>query len=109
MTGISSDAMIAARGLTKYFGAFVAIKDISFSIPRGQIVAFVGPNGAGKSTTMKILSGFMAASEGSAYVAGMEITANRIGVCDTSTAPLTGSGPPNGWVICPKTDPCTRI
>ncbi|MDH4155958.1 MAG: ABC transporter ATP-binding protein [candidate division Zixibacteria bacterium] len=78
MTEISSDAMIAARGLTKYFGAFVAIKDISFSIPRGQIVAFVGPNGAGKSTTMKILSGFMAASEGSAYIAGLEITANRI-------------------------------
>ena len=56
----------------------MAISDISFSIPQGQIVAFLGPNGAGKSTTMKILSGFLSASEGQASVAGFDIKANRL-------------------------------
>jgi len=70
--------MIEAKGLSKYYGPFVAIKDITFSIPEGQIVAFLGPNGAGKSTTMKILTGYLAPSEGSAFVAGLDIQANRI-------------------------------
>ena len=52
--------MIEARGLSKYYGPFVAIEDVSFSIPEGQIAAFLGPNGAGKSTTMKILTGYLA-------------------------------------------------
>jgi ABC-2 type transport system ATP-binding protein len=78
MTDVSRDSMIAADRLCKYYGAFVAIRDITFSIPRGQIVAFLGPNGAGKSTTLKILSGFLAASEGTAYIAGLEVTGNRI-------------------------------
>ncbi len=51
--------MIEARGLSKFYGPFVAIKDISFAIPKGQIVAFLGPNGAGKTTTMKILTGYL--------------------------------------------------
>jgi ABC-2 type transport system ATP-binding protein len=70
--------MIEARGLTKYFGPFVAIKDISFSIPEGQIVAFLGPNGAGKSTTMKILSGYLAPSAGSASIAGFDVRTERL-------------------------------
>ncbi|UCC45874.1 MAG: ABC transporter ATP-binding protein [Candidatus Zixiibacteriota bacterium] len=70
--------MIEAKGLSKFYGPFVAIKDISFSIPRGQVVAFLGPNGAGKTTTMKILSGFLAASEGSASVAGLDIRTRRL-------------------------------
>jgi len=74
----SNMAMIEAKGLTKYYGSFVAIKDITFSIPKGQIVAFLGPNGAGKTTTMKILSGFLAASEGSASIAGLDIRTNRL-------------------------------
>ena len=62
---VESDiAMIEARNLSKYYGSFVAIEDISFSIPTGQVVAFLGPNGAGKSTTMKILSGYLAPSDG---------------------------------------------
>jgi len=72
--------MIEAAGLCKYYGSFVAIEDISFSIPRGQIVAFLGPNGAGKSTTMKILSGFLAASKGTASVAGFDVSRDRIEV-----------------------------
>ena len=71
-------AMIEARGLTKYFGPFVAVKDVSFSIPKGQIVAFLGPNGAGKSTTMRILSGFLAPSEGTASIAGFDVQGGRL-------------------------------
>ena len=43
-----SDAMIEANGLCKYYGSFIAAEDISFRVPRGEIVAFLGPNGAGK-------------------------------------------------------------
>jgi ABC-2 type transport system ATP-binding protein len=70
--------MIEANGLTKYFGPFVAVKDLSFAIPQGQIVAFLGPNGAGKSTTMRMLSGFLAPSEGTARIAGFDVTENRL-------------------------------
>ncbi|NUM74796.1 ATP-binding cassette domain-containing protein, partial [candidate division KSB1 bacterium] len=59
---------------------FVAIKDISFAIPKGQIVAFLGPNGAGKTTTMKILSGYLAASEGTAAIAGLSVSDDRLEV-----------------------------
>ena len=70
--------MIEAKELTKYFGPFVAIENISFTIPRGQIVAFLGPNGAGKSTAMKILTGYMAASRGRALIAGHDVHTSRI-------------------------------
>jgi ABC-2 type transport system ATP-binding protein len=70
--------MIEAKGLSKFFGPFVAIKDITFAIPEGQIVAFLGPNGAGKTTTMKILSGFLAQSEGTASIAGFSIDTHRL-------------------------------
>jgi ABC-2 type transport system ATP-binding protein len=71
-------AMIEARGLTKVYGRFAAIQDVSFTIPAGQVVAFLGPNGAGKSTTMKILTGFISPSEGSARIAGLDVTQERI-------------------------------
>lgn len=73
-----ANAMIEARGLSKFYGPFVAIKDISFTIPNGQIVAFLGPNGAGKTTTMKILTGYLAPSEGSAAIAGLDIRTQRL-------------------------------
>ncbi|MFQ5676633.1 MAG: ABC transporter ATP-binding protein [bacterium] len=76
----NSKVMIEANGLSKYYGPFVAIQDITFSIPEGRIVAFLGPNGAGKSTTMKILSGYLAASEGSAKIAGLDVRADRLEV-----------------------------
>jgi ABC-2 type transport system ATP-binding protein len=78
MSEAKQNFMIEAKGLTKYFGPFVAIKDITFAIPEGQIVAFLGPNGAGKSTTMKILSGYLAQSEGEAKIAGYDVTAERL-------------------------------
>jgi ABC-2 type transport system ATP-binding protein len=70
--------MIEAKGLSKYYGPFVAVEDITFSIPEGQIVAFLGPNGAGKSTTMKILCGYLSPSAGTARIAGFDISGSRI-------------------------------
>jgi ABC-2 type transport system ATP-binding protein len=71
-------AMIEAVGLTKYFGDFAAVKDVSFSIPQGQVVAFLGPNGAGKSTTMKLLTGYLAPSSGTARIAGFDMATDRL-------------------------------
>ncbi len=55
--------MIEAIGLSKFFGPFVATKDVSFAVPRGQVAAFLGPNGAGKSTTMRLLTGYLAPTQ----------------------------------------------
>jgi len=65
--------MIQVDRLTKSYGPVTAIHDVSFNVEKGQIVGFLGPNGAGKSTTMKILACFMAASGGSARVAGFDV------------------------------------
>ena len=65
--------MLEAEHLTKYYGSFPAIRDITFSVERGEILGFLGPNGAGKTTTMRILTCFMPASEGTARVAGFDI------------------------------------
>ena len=70
--------MIEARGLSKYYGPFVAVEAVRFAIPRGQIVAFLGPNGAGKTTTMKMLTGFLAPSAGSARIAGLDVREERL-------------------------------
>lgn len=78
MEPASSRTMIEARGLTKYYGPFVATENITFSIPEGQIVAFLGPNGAGKTTTMKMLTGYLAPSEGTARIAGLDVHKERI-------------------------------
>jgi ABC-2 type transport system ATP-binding protein len=58
--------MIHVQNLTKYYGDYPAVRDVSFTVPKGQIVGFLGPNGAGKSTTMRILAGYLAATSGSA-------------------------------------------
>src|SRR5215475_793959 len=65
--------MIEVDRLTKSYGTVAAIRDVSFSVPPGQIVGFLGPNGAGKSTTMRILACFMPASGGVARVAGHDV------------------------------------
>ena len=65
--------MIHVEHLTKYYGPVAAIRDVSFSVERGEIVGFLGPNGAGKTTTMRILACFMPASEGTATVAGYDV------------------------------------
>lgn len=73
-------AMIRAEGLTRMYGEFYAVRDVTFSIPRGQLVAFLGPNGAGKSTTMKLLTGSMAPTSGRAFIAGHDVAADRMEV-----------------------------
>lgn len=78
MEPASSKSMIEALGLTKYYGPFIATENITFAIPQGQIVAFLGPNGAGKTTTMKMLSGYLASSEGAARIAGLDVHKERI-------------------------------
>ena len=72
--------MIQVDQLTKRYGPVTAIQDVSFSVEKGQIVGFLGPNGAGKSTTMKILSCFMAASGGTARIAGFDVFAQSLEV-----------------------------
>jgi len=70
--------MIEAAGLTKYYGEFAAIDDVSFTISSGEVVAFLGPNGAGKSTSMKLLTGYLAATKGTAKIAGHDMSIDRI-------------------------------
>lgn len=70
--------MIEAQGLSKFYGAFAAVRDVSFQVTRGEVVAFLGPNGAGKSTTMKLLTGYLSPSEGRARIAGCDMDYDRI-------------------------------
>lgn len=72
--------MIEVEGLTKYYGHVTAIKDVSFSVEKGEILGFLGPNAAGKTTTMRILTCFMPPSTGSARVAGHDIFTESLAV-----------------------------
>ena len=65
--------MIEVQGLTKFYGERPAIQDVTFSVPKGQVLGFLGPNGAGKSTTMRILTGFLGISAGTASVDGFDV------------------------------------
>ena len=76
--GSADGPMIEAIGLSKFYGDFTAVRDASFSINRGEVVAFLGPNGAGKSTTMKLLTGYLSPSEGRAKIAGYDMCQDRI-------------------------------
>jgi len=70
--------MIEAVGLTRRWRNFAAVEDISFAIPRGQVVAFLGPNGAGKTTAMRLLTGFLPPTSGTARVAGFDVSTHRL-------------------------------
>ncbi len=72
--------MIEVKDLTKDYGTRRAIDRLTFSVAKGDVVGFLGPNGAGKSTTMKIITGFMAPSSGTASVAGFDVFENPIEV-----------------------------
>jgi gliding motility-associated transport system ATP-binding protein len=71
-------ATIEAQNLSKFYGDFAACRDVSFTIRRGEVAAFLGPNGAGKSTTMKLLTGYLAPSEGVARIAGFNMSTERL-------------------------------
>lgn len=89
--GSAPDAMIEAIGLSKFYGPFAATQNVTFSVPKGQVAAFLGPNGAGKSTTMKLLTGFLSPSEGSAKIGGFDVSTHRL-----EAAKILGYLPENG-------------
>jgi ABC-2 type transport system ATP-binding protein len=65
--------VIEASGLSKRYGDVVAVDDVSFSVGKGEVVGFLGPNGAGKTTTMRMLTGFLPPTDGTAAIAGHDI------------------------------------
>jgi len=69
---------IEVKNLFKYYGEQAAVRDVSFSVKKGEIVGFLGPNGAGKSTTMKIITGYIPASSGEVYVSGMKVDVENL-------------------------------
>ena len=77
---MSTDVMIYANGLTKRYGSFRALDDVSFEVRRGEVVGFLGPNGAGKSTTMRILTCFIAPTSGTAKVRGQDVFDDTLAV-----------------------------
>ena len=85
--------MIEVQHLTKRYGPFTAVDDVSFRVEKGEILGFLGPNGAGKTTTMRVLTGYMPATEGKAVVAGYD-------VFDAAR-----SKPSAEPAICPETPP----
>ncbi len=66
--------MIEAKNLTKYFGQALAVDDVSFKVEKGEVLGFLGPNGAGKSTTMRMITGFLHPSSGTAVIGGHDVT-----------------------------------
>ncbi len=72
--------MIEVEHLSKTYGSTPAIADVSFSVEAGEILGFLGPNGAGKTTTMRILSGYLPASSGTARIAGLDVHENSMAV-----------------------------
>jgi len=75
-----AEAMIDVQNLTKDYGTYLALRDVSFEVQKGEILGFLGPNGAGKTTTMRILTGYMPPSSGTARVAGYDVFADSIQV-----------------------------
>jgi len=72
--------LIEVQGLTKFYGQRAAVQDLTFAVPKGQVLGFLGPNGAGKSTTMRILTGYIGATSGQAKVAGFDVFEDSIEV-----------------------------
>jgi ABC-2 type transport system ATP-binding protein len=89
-SGVAAPIVVADR-LSKYYGQFIAVHEISFEIPEGQIVALLGPNGAGKTTMMRMLTGYLTPSEGVARIASFDAERDRF-----DAAALVGYLPENG-------------
>jgi len=70
--------MLEVKNLRKRFGDFEAVKGISFSVSKGEVLGFLGPNGAGKSTTMRMITGFLPPTEGTASICGHDITSDPV-------------------------------
>ncbi len=78
MTVPSEHALITIQGLTKRFGAFTAVDNVSFDVARGEVLGFLGPNGAGKSTTMRMLAGFVTPTAGTASICGHDVRTDSV-------------------------------
>ena len=78
MTGDGQPVLIEIDGLTKRFGSFTAVDNVSFSVARGEVLGFLGPNGAGKSTTMRMLAGFMIPTAGTARICGHDVQTDGV-------------------------------
>jgi len=74
---VNAETIIETRAVTKRFGDFTALKDVSVRVPRGRLTAIIGPNGAGKSTYFNVLSGAFAPTEGSVFFDGQDITGKK--------------------------------
>ena len=70
MSQTTDDVLIRAENLSKQYGRFTAVQNLSFTCKKGEIVGFLGPNGAGKTTTMRMLTGYLPPTEGEAFIAG---------------------------------------
>ena len=74
--------MLKVEGLKKRFGDFEAVKGITFSVAKGEVLGFLGPNGAGKSTTMRMITGFLPPTAGTAVICGHDIAKDPVGAKD---------------------------
>jgi ABC-2 type transport system ATP-binding protein len=72
--------VVEAKGLTKYYGSFPAIEDVSFTVRKGEVMGFLGPNGAGKTTVMRIVTGYMPPTAGTVTVSGYDVLNNSLEV-----------------------------
>jgi ABC-2 type transport system ATP-binding protein len=71
--------MIEVNHLSKYFGETAAVNDVSFAVDRGEVLGFLGPNAAGKSTTMRMITGFLSPTSGTAVIGGSDISKDSLG------------------------------
>ena len=98
-----SSPFIEVRSLHKHFGSVKAVNDVSFSVDKGEVLGFIGTNGAGKSTTMKVITGFLPPTMGTAFVCGHDIRVDpiaakrRFGYLPEG-APLYGDMTPEGFL-----------
>jgi ABC-2 type transport system ATP-binding protein len=90
--------VVDLRGITKYYGRFIGIRDVTFRLPAGHVVALLGRNGAGKTTLMRVLTGFVAPSAGSVSISGFDVHRDRI-----RAASQIGYLPENGPVYLDST------
>jgi ABC-2 type transport system ATP-binding protein len=95
--------LIEVQSLRKRFGSVLAVDDVSFTVKRGEVLGFLGPNGAGKSTTMKVITGYLPPSEGTAIVCGHDIRTSPVEAKRTmgylpEGSPLYGDMTPEGFL-----------